>query len=79
VRRRRPSRSRGRPDADHILPTEINIQRHKCEPAHIGFLQNGLVIDDQRSSIMLTLVSYGFFLAAVSLTGLAVLSTLFFG
>ena len=79
MRRRRPSRSRGRPDADHILPTEINIQRHKCEPAHIGFLQNGLVIDGQRSSIMLTLVSYGFFLAAVSLTGLAVLSTLFFG
>jgi hypothetical protein len=42
-------------------------------------LQNGLAIDDQRSSIMLTLVSYGLFLAAVSLTGLAVLSTLFFG
>jgi hypothetical protein len=31
------------------LPTEINIQRHKCEPAHIGLLQKRLVIEDQGS------------------------------
>jgi hypothetical protein len=61
------------------LPTEINIQRHKCEPAHIGLLQNGLVIDHQGSSIMLTLISYNFFLAAVTLAGLGMVSTLFFG
>jgi hypothetical protein len=68
-------------DAGHILPTEINIQRHNCEPAYIGLLQNGLVIDDQRSSIMWTryeLISCGFFLTAVTLTGLGLLSTLFF-
>jgi hypothetical protein len=62
-------------------PREINIQRHKCEPAYIGLLQNGLVIDDQRSSIMWTryeLISCGFFLTAVTLTGLGLLSTLFF-
>jgi len=67
------------PDAGHILPTEINIQRHKCEPAHIGLLQNGLVIDDQGSSIMLTLISYNFFLATVTLLGLGMVSTLFIG
>jgi hypothetical protein len=61
------------------LPTEINIQRHKCEPAHIGLLQYGLVIDDQGSSIMLTLISYNFFLAAVTLLGLGMVSTLFIG
>jgi hypothetical protein len=42
-------------------------------------LQNGLVIDDQGSSIMLTLISYNFFLAAVTLAGLGMVSTLFFG
>jgi hypothetical protein len=61
------------------LPTEINIQRLKCEPAHIGLLQNRLVIDDQGSSIMLALISYSFFLATVTLVGLGMLSTLFFG
>jgi len=61
------------------LPTEINIQRRKCEPAHIGLLQNGLVIDDQGSSIMLTLISYNFFLATVTLLGLGMVSTLFIG
>ena len=46
---------------------EINV-----EPAEIGSLQNGLVIVDQRSSIMWTrheLISCGF-AAAVILTGL---------
>jgi hypothetical protein len=62
------------------LLTEINIQRHKCEPVHIGLLQTGLVIHDQRgSSIMLTLVSYNFFLATVILLGLGMVSTLFIG
>jgi hypothetical protein len=59
---------------------EIIIQRRKCEPVHIGLQQNGLVIDIQRSSIMWTryeLISFGF-VAAVSLTGVGLLSTLLF-
>jgi hypothetical protein len=59
---------------------EISIQRHKCEPVHIDLQQNGLVIDIQRSSIMWTryeLISFGF-VAAVSLTGVGLLSTLLF-
>jgi hypothetical protein len=59
---------------------EIIIQRHKCEPVHIGLQKNGLVIDIQRSSIMWTryeLISFGF-VAAVSLTGVGLLSTLLF-
>ena len=53
----------------------------QCEPAHIGLLQERLVIEDERGSIMWThyeLISYIFFLAAVTLTGLALFSTLFF-
>jgi hypothetical protein len=81
-----PRRARGKRSAVQAgslvcAPREINTQRHKCEPAYIGLLQNGLMIDDQRSSIMWThyeLISYSFFLAAVTLTGLGLLSTLFF-
>jgi hypothetical protein len=63
-----------------ILTGEISIQRDKCEPVHIDLQQNGLVIDIQRSSIMWTryeVISFGF-VAAVSLTGVGLLSTLLF-